>query len=79
MILTKIVLWLCDNMEREIGTAFGEQAFSDVVIKYSGQELKAHKIILCTRSKYFESAFGEGGRFKVSGSRERLCRQVANN
>ena len=56
------------NMESEFKTAdfYGEPAFSDMTIKYSGKELKAHKIILCTRSKYFRQAFGEGGKFKVS-------------
>lgn len=54
-------------MERTFDAAdfFGDPAFADVTIKFSGRELRAHKMILCTRSKYFEEALKEG-RFKVS-------------
>ena len=40
-----------------ISSFYGEPAFSDVTIKYSGKELKAHKIILGTRSPYLKRMF----------------------
>lgn len=57
------------------GELFGEQAFADVTIKYSGRELRAHKVILSMRSKYFERAFAVDSGFKVSfppGKRKRI-------
>lgn len=44
---------------------FNQDAFSDITIRFSGEEIKAHKIILCSKSKYFMRAFGPGSRFKV--------------
>jgi len=54
-------------MERPLDMAklFGEPAFADVAVKFSGRELKLHKVILCTRSKYFEKAFATDGHFAV--------------
>ena len=56
------------DLEHEFKTAnfFDNSAFSDVTIKYDGKEVKAHKMILCTRSKYFERMLGQGSQFKVS-------------
>lgn len=44
---------------------YGNPRFSDVTIKFSGRELKAHKLVLCSRSKYFQRALGEDGAFMV--------------
>lgn len=55
-------------MERPLDAnkVFGDAALSDVTIKFSGRQIRAHKIILSIRSKYFERAFAKDSGFKVS-------------
>lgn len=55
--------WFWDQADMEHIT---ERACSaaDVTIKFFGRELRAHKMILCTSSKYPEQAFQQG-RLKV--------------
>ena len=52
------------KMEKEFSTAalFGERAFSDLTVKFSGQELPLHKVVLCTKSEYFKKALEPGGK-----------------
>lgn len=54
-------------MERHLDAArwYGEPNLSDVTIRFSGMERRAHKIILSMRSRYFERAFAEDKGFKV--------------
>ena len=54
-------------MERQFNPSelYGEPAFADVTIKYSGRQLRAHKVVLGMRSKYFKRAFAEDSGFKV--------------
>lgn len=44
---------------------FNNSNFSDLTIKFSGREVKCHKIILCT-SEYFQELCGPSSRFEVS-------------
>lgn len=58
---------LTPSVERPFKTKalYGDPRYSDITIKYSGREFKAHKVIICTRCKYFERALAEDGGFKV--------------
>lgn len=55
-------------MERpfEESELYGEITFADVTVKFSGRELRAHKVILGMRSKYFKRALAKDGGFKVN-------------
>ena len=57
-------------MERDLDTfeLFRDPTFADVTVKFGKKELKLHKVILCTRSKYFERALRPGGQFAVCQS-----------
>ncbi|KAK5170355.1 uncharacterized protein LTR77_004942 [Saxophila tyrrhenica] len=48
---------------------FNSSTFSDVTLKFSGQELLAHKVILACASPYFKRAFEQTG-FKEARSNE---------
>lgn len=50
------------NTERdfEASNFFGEPTFADATIRFSGHELKAHRIILCTRGQVLR-ACAQGG------------------
>ncbi|EMC96343.1 hypothetical protein BAUCODRAFT_471869 [Baudoinia panamericana UAMH 10762] len=42
---------------------FNQEAFADVVVKYGLREKKCHKLILCSKSAYFNDLFGPGKNF----------------
>lgn len=54
-------------MDKPFDTApyFNSASFSDILIRFSGREIKAHRIFLCSRSPYFQKAIGPGAQFKV--------------
>ena len=56
------------NMDQpfDAGVYFNSRSFSDVVIRFSGREIKAHRIFLCSKSPYFQKALGPDSNFKVS-------------
>jgi len=39
--------------------------FSDLLIKFSGREIKAHRLILCQGSAYFDKLCGPESQFAV--------------
>lgn len=43
---------------------FNSASFSDILIQFSGREIKAHRIFLCSRSAYFEKALSPDAQFK---------------
>jgi hypothetical protein len=45
---------------------WGCEAFADVTIRFSGRELKCHKIILHTNSDYFRTSLVFGAKLQVS-------------
>lgn len=49
----------------DISKLYGDPQYSDLSIKYSGREMKVHKLVVCMRCKYFERALSESGTFKV--------------
>ncbi|CAK4032125.1 hypothetical protein SEPMUDRAFT_147200 [Lecanosticta acicola] len=44
---------------------FHDENYSDIVVQFSGKEIKCHKIILCTKSVYFRKLCGPGSSFKA--------------
>lgn len=53
------------ELEFKSADLYGDTTYTDLTIKFSGKTLRAHKVILCRRSKYFERALGSVGAFKV--------------
>jgi hypothetical protein len=39
--------------------------FSDLLIKFSGREIKAHRLVLCQASSYFDKLCGPDSQFMV--------------
>lgn len=52
-------------MAMNIADFFDQEAYTDITIKFSGRETKAHKIILCSNSEYFKRLCGPDSKFKV--------------
>ncbi|KAK3623951.1 hypothetical protein LTR56_021312 [Elasticomyces elasticus] len=46
---------------------YGEERYSDVTLRYSGQEIKAHQVVLAATSSYFAKAFE--GSFKEASTK----------
>lgn len=46
---------------------FDTNELSDITIKFSGREVKCHKVILCSASEYFQGLCGARSRFIESG------------
>jgi hypothetical protein len=44
---------------------WNSERFSDLVIKFSGREIKAHRLILCQASAYFDKLCGPDSHFAV--------------
>ena len=42
-------------LSRNIGTLYFDDKYSDVTLKIYGRTIRAHRIILATRSEYFSS------------------------
>lgn len=74
-----------DDLAAKMGTTikindfYDQNAFSDVVIKFGTKQIKAHKIILCTRSEYFKKAIGPDSSFKVCVRNLTLSKQEEKN
>ena len=45
---------------------FDQETGSDLIIKFGGQSIKAHKVIMTSASPYFEKACGQNSKFKVT-------------
>lgn len=52
-------------MDELIKQYYNKPEYSDVTVKWSGREIKAHRMVLCGRSEYFKKAIGPGSQFKV--------------
>jgi hypothetical protein len=51
----------------ELQELFSKPEYSDLTIKLSdGQELRSHKVIVCTRNEYFLKLCGSQSHFAVS-------------
>ena len=44
---------------------FDNERFSDIIIKCGDRQFKAHKLIVCNKSEYFNTAFGPESKFMV--------------
>lgn len=49
---------------------FDTDELSDITIKFSGREVRCHRIILCAASDYFKKLCGVGSRFRERGEKE---------
>jgi hypothetical protein len=59
------------DMQRSL---YNNVRLCNMVIKFSGREIKAHRFVLCEQNKYFEKLFGPDSPFAVSISSLELSR-----
>lgn len=45
--------------------SWNSERFTDLLIKFSGREIRAHRLILCQSSTYFEKLCGPESQFAV--------------
>ncbi|KAK5116593.1 hypothetical protein LTR85_009218 [Meristemomyces frigidus] len=50
----------------DVSSFFDQEAYSDIIIKYGTKQLKAHKMIICSKSDYFKKLCGPDSRFAES-------------
>lgn len=44
---------------------FNQEAYSDLTIELDGRSIRCHKLVVCTKSKYFAGLCGPNSKFKV--------------
>ena len=59
---------LCYANSTDLHSFYGDPAFADLKIKFSNQEILAHKVIVCRKSEFFYKACTSP--FKVRYSKE---------
>lgn len=55
------------GVHSEFGYLYNQEQFSDVVIRYNGRQLFAHKAVLAARCDYFRAMFSSGMRESTTG------------
>ncbi|KAK5697630.1 hypothetical protein LTR17_023945 [Elasticomyces elasticus] len=55
------------DIRPQIKEMHGEERYSDVTLRYSGQEIKAHQVVLAANSSYFAKVFD--GSFKEASTK----------
>lgn len=58
--------WSGNRADFDARKLFNNDSFADVTIKYAGKEIRAHRLILCLRSEYFDKILGTATKTKVS-------------
>jgi hypothetical protein len=61
-----IIIHSCNALELISHRFYNDEKFSDVIIKFGEHEIKAHRVVLASQSRYFANAFE--GRFKASAN-----------
>lgn len=49
--------------------------YADITIKFSGREIKCHKLVICNKSKYFKDLCGANATFKARHLNLHIARQ----